>query len=281
MGMRLRPQHVGRMHLAHHVGMKIAGAEIEIAAGEPVAVDELRCEALAHVAHHLVREQRHRRAEPLGEAHGRHGQTVHVCHVGGREHHRGVVAVGAPAGLHHVALRRRGRPAGGRPRPHDVHDQERRFHHDGVTDGLLHQREARTRGRGHGQLPRQRPPYARADGADLVLHLQEHAADLGQFDGHGFHDLGGGSDGISGKKAHTRIEGPESARPVPLDEHAAGVDLLAEHVCVPAFHRNPSVAPDRSSIPAAKGFAQTGSAAPVCGGVYAAGRWAMPRAAGS
>ena len=103
---RLRAQHVGRMHLAHHIGMDVAGGEVEIAAGEPVAADELGGEALAHVADHLVGEQRDRRAEALCEADRRHGQPVHVGHVGGGQHHRRVVAVGAPAGLHDVALRR-------------------------------------------------------------------------------------------------------------------------------------------------------------------------------
>ena len=99
------------MHLAHHVGMDVAGSEVEVAAGEPVAADQFRGEALAHVAHHLVGQQGDRRAEALGEPHRRHGQPVHVGHVGGGQHDGRVVAVGAPAGLHDVALRRRGRAA--------------------------------------------------------------------------------------------------------------------------------------------------------------------------
>ena len=62
------------------------------------------------------------------------------------------------------------------------------------------------------QLAGQRSADAGADGADLVLHLDEDAAHPRQLVGHGFHDLGAGGDGIAGEEAHAGVESAQAHR---------------------------------------------------------------------
>ncbi len=57
-----------------------------------------------------------------------------------------------------------------------------------------------------------------------------------QLIGHGFHDLGAGSDGIAGEEADTGIQSAQCAGTVALDQQATLIDFLAKQVAVPEFH---------------------------------------------
>ena len=81
----------------------------------------------------------------LGEVEGERRQVDALLHRRRRQGDDLVVAVGAPARLHHVALGGLGGLAGGGPRALHVDDDAGRLGHAGVADALLHEREARAR----------------------------------------------------------------------------------------------------------------------------------------
>ena len=128
--------------------------------------------------------------------------------------------MGAPAGLHDVALRGLGRQAGRGAAAHDVDHHTGDLGHGGVTDVLLHEREARTGGGreclGAGQ-------GGTDDGrhrGDLVLHLDEVAAHLGQAARQHLGDLGRGRDRVAGKEATAGGDGALGAGFVALQKAA-------------------------------------------------------------
>ena len=106
-------------------------------------------EPFAHVPHHLVEEQNHRRSIGLGQIEGRDRHLEDVLVGRGRQRDDGVIAVRSPARLVHVCLAAVGRNAGRRPAPHDIDDHTRDLGHDRVPQGLLHQRKTGSAGGGH------------------------------------------------------------------------------------------------------------------------------------
>ena len=122
-----------------------------------------------------------------------------------------MVAVSAPASLHEVALGGAGGKTRGGAHALDVHDHHGDLSLGGIADVLLLQGEARAGGGGHGLDA----GHGSADGGggagDLVLHLEEAAAHLGQLLGGDLSDLGGGRDGVSGEEPHTGGDGAHDA----------------------------------------------------------------------
>ena len=122
-----------------------------------------------------------------------------------------MVAVSAPASLHEVALGGAGGKTGGGTHALDVHHHHGDLGLGGVADVLLLQGEARAGGGGHGLDA----GHGSADGGggagDLVLHLEEAAAHLGQLLSGDLSDLGGGRDGVSGEEPHTGGDGAHDA----------------------------------------------------------------------
>ena len=135
---------------------------------------------LAHVAHQRVAEDDHRRAVLLAQVEGLDRERVALMHAARHEGDHRVLAVRAPAGLHDVALDWLGRQARGGPAAHDVDDHAGDLRHGGEADHLLHEAEARAAGSGERLGPGQRGAAHGGDAGDLVLHLDERAAHLGQ-----------------------------------------------------------------------------------------------------
>ena len=132
----------------------------------------------------------------------------------------GVLAVGAPARLHDVALAGLGGQPGGGAAAHDVDNDAGDLRHGGVADVLLHEREAGPRGRRERLGAGQRGADDGGDGGDLVLHLDEVAAHRGQAAGEDLGDLGRGRDGVAGEEARAGGDGPLGDRLVALHQSA-------------------------------------------------------------
>ena len=109
----------------------------------------------------------------------------------------------APARLHHIALRRRGRLSRrGADALHIYHDA-RDLRTGGIADQLLFQRETGAARRVHHLCTRERCAEDRPHRADLVLHLEERAADPRQQLCHLLGDLRGRRDRIAREERHT------------------------------------------------------------------------------
>ncbi len=93
----------------------------------------------AHVAHHLVEQKNDRRAVGFGQVEGLHRHLEDVLVVGGREGNDGMVAVGSPAGLHHIALAAVGGNAGGRAAALHVDHAHRHFRRYRQSQAFAHQ----------------------------------------------------------------------------------------------------------------------------------------------
>ena len=170
------------------------------------------------MADHLVEQQDDRRAVGFGQVEGLHGYGKDVLVVRGRQGDDRMVAVRAPAGLVNVALAHVGGNAGGRSAALHVGDHAGDLGHDGVPQSLLHQRKPRAaRGR-HGLAAGQRGADDGAQRGDLVLHLDELAADLRQAVGQEFGDFGRGGDRVARKKIEPRVQGSLHAGFVALNE---------------------------------------------------------------
>ena len=128
-----------------------------------------------------------------------------------------MVAMGSPARLHDVALGGRCRQAGGGAHPLDVDNDAGDFGHAGIADELLLEREAGTAGGGEGFDTGEGCADGGAHTSDFVFHLDELAAEFGQFFSHDFSDFGRGGDGITGEEAHAG------------GDHAFGAGLVALH----------------------------------------------------
>ena len=170
----------------------------------------------AHVTDDFVEQQDHRGAVGLGQIEGFHRHAEDVLDGGCREGDDGVVAMGPPARLHHVALGAfRGQARGGAAALH-IDDNAGDLGHDGVAQGLLLQGKAGA-GRGcHGFGAGQGGAADGAHGGNLVFHLHEAPAHAGQFFGQVFGDLSGRRDGVAGKKTYASVERPANAGLVTL-----------------------------------------------------------------
>ena len=108
-----------------------------------------------------------------------------------RERDDAVIAVRSPARLLHVHLGGKGRRSGARAAPLHVDDDARHLRHDRVSEILLLEAEARARRRRERLGPRERGADDGAHRGDLVLHLDELAADLRELADEVLGDLGG------------------------------------------------------------------------------------------
>src|SRR5581483_10296093 len=133
-----------------------------------------------------------------------------------------VVAMRAPAGLHHVGLRGEGGEPGGRPPSLHVNEYTRGLSHGGIADVFHHEREARP-GR-DGKCLGAAPDCAlQGDrGSQFVFHLNERSADGGHTRGEAFNDFGGRGDGIASRKESSGSEGAFAASMVAVNEVSAG-----------------------------------------------------------
>ena len=159
-------------------------------------------ELLAGMTDGLVGEYEHRHAILIRQVEGADREVKRLLHGRRRKGDDLIVAMAAVARLHDSVLRRAGRLAGRRAAAHDVDDDQRRLGDDGVANALLHQGEART-GRGrHGTRAAPAGADDRIDGGELVFHLHEHAAGVGQI----FGDLRCRSDRIACHEAAARCQ---------------------------------------------------------------------------
>jgi hypothetical protein len=169
-------------------------------------IERRQHQRLLHLADLGVRQQHYRGAVLLGDVEGAHRLLPALLRGGRGDGDDGVVAVGAPARLHHVGLADVGGAAGRRPAAHDVDDDEGDFQDAGVAEVLLLEREARAGGAGEGLDAAQRRPDGRGDAGDLVLHLQVAAAVAHDVAGRVFQHLGGGRDRIAAEEARPGFE---------------------------------------------------------------------------
>jgi hypothetical protein len=118
-----------------------------------------------------------------------------------------VVAVRAPARLHHIGLSGQRRQSSRRTTPLHVDEDAGRLGHGGIADVLHHQRKARTRR--HRERFRAAPDRAlqRDGGRQFVFHLDELAANLGKLGGHDFRHFGRRGNRVTAEKRAASIEG--------------------------------------------------------------------------
>ena len=166
----------------------------------------------------FVHQQNDGRAKTLHIVHGHHRQIECLAHTPRRERDDRVVAVRAPTHLHHIALRRRGRlSCRGTDALHIYHDA-RDLRTRRIADQLLFQREAGAARRVHHLCTRERCAEDCPHRADLVLHLEECAADLRQQLCHLFGNLRGRRDRIAREECHTGSDRALGDRLVALHE---------------------------------------------------------------
>ena len=99
-------------------------------------------QALAHVPHHLVKEEHHRGPVGLGDIEGLHGHGENVLVIGGGQGHDGMIAMGPPARLIHITLMDVGGDSRGGAAPLHVDDDTGNLRHDGIAERLLLQGKA-------------------------------------------------------------------------------------------------------------------------------------------
>ena len=139
-----------------------------------------------------------------------------------------MIAVRAPACLHHVALRGRGRLSRRGSDALDVRHHAGDLCTCGIADQLLFQREARAARRVHDLCPCERCAENRTHRPDLILHLEERAADLRQQFCHLLGDLRRGRDGVAREERD------------PRGNRTLGDRLVALHQPSLALHSMPS-----------------------------------------
>jgi len=158
---------------------------------------------LGHVPDHLVHHEHYRHAVFLSQVERLNAEIEAFLRRGGRQRDDLVIAVGPPAGLHHVRLPRQGGQAGRGPATLHVHKHARRLGHHRQPDVLHHQREARPGSDREGLGP---SPHRALNGdgrGHFIFHLDESTAHLRDSLGESFHDLGGRRDRISCGKSRT------------------------------------------------------------------------------
>ena len=165
----------------------------------------------------------------LRQVEGKHGDIEAVANRRNGQHDDGVIAVGPPAGLHHIPLGGHGGKPRAGPAPHHVHDDAGRFGHAGIAEVLLHQRKAGPAGGRHGLHAGQRCADDGPHAGNLILHLDEAAAQGRELEGHVLGDLGGGGDGIAGKESASRGQRPFGKGFVSLEKQNLPVGLPCIH----------------------------------------------------
>ena len=132
------------------------------------------------MADNLVHQQDNRATIFFGQSHCAQSQLEAFGNAGGRNGNQPVVAVGAPAGLHNLALGRGGGLAGSRAHTLYVHDYAGDFGDAGQAQHFLLQGEAGATGSGHSLFASHGSANNGAEACDFVLGLHKFAANLGQ-----------------------------------------------------------------------------------------------------
>ncbi len=179
----------------------------------------------------LIHEQDDRRTEPLGIVHSHDRRIVCLTHAPRCQCDHGMVAMGAPAGLHDIALARGGRLAGRRTYALHIDEHAGDLGTGSIADELLLQGETRAARRIHGLHARQRSAQNRAHTRDLVLHLHELAAHTRQQFRHRLGDFGRRGDRITSKETYSGRDCALSACFVSL--HQSGLAHCAASFAVP------------------------------------------------
>ena len=179
-----------------------------------------------HVRDDLIGEDRHRRAEALGQVEGVDRQPERFLHRRRREHDRlEVAAVARVARDVELALARRSRDAADRPHPHGIDDHQWDLVGDGPAVSVVHQRVAGPRRRRHRLEATEARTRAGVHAGQLVLALHVIPADLGQALGHVLGDVGRRRDRIAGEDAAARGDGALGHRVRTGLQQAAALDL--------------------------------------------------------
>ena len=152
---------------------------VEILGGEHFApiegflrIRQRRCEPRVHTEVEIAQHE-DRRLKAIRQFERLHRELVRFLNRGGEEHDVLRVAVREVICERYVALHRAGRQAGRRARPLHVEDHAGNFGEITVAGVLGHERDARTRGRGH--RPRAGPAGTKhhAGGGEFVFGLQD------------------------------------------------------------------------------------------------------------
>ena len=187
----------------------------------------------AHVAYHFVKQQDNRRAVGFSHVKGLYRDLKHVLNARRGKHNDGMVAVRAPAGLVHVALRHLGGQTCGGAAALHVDNNAGNFGHHGIANGLLLERKTGAAGSGHGLGTGQRSAAHSAHGGYFVFHLNKLATHAGQLLGQMFGYFCGRGNGIARKKTQPGIQGSAHTGFVTLHKedillaHAASLPVLA------------------------------------------------------
>ena len=206
-------RHVAVVLAVFQAAIDAKAVRLHIAAPDLGPVDDLDLvgrgddHLFGHVPHLGVGHDQNRRAVLFRQVEGADGQIEQFLGRRGRQGDDGVIAVGPPAGLHHILLADQGGQPGGRPAPLDVDQDAGRLQHDAQAQVLHHQRKAGAAGGRHGLGPGPRRAQDGVHGGQFILHLDIDAAHLGQPDRHPLRDLGGRGDGIAGEKAAAGQDG--------------------------------------------------------------------------
>ena len=139
-------------------------------------------------------------AEALRVIDGHDRRIVRLAHAPRRERDDRMVAVRAPARLHDITLRRRGRLARRRADALHIDEHARDLRAGSIADELLLEGKARAARRIHDLAARQRRAEDGAHARDLIFHLDELAAVLRQQARHRLRDLRGRRDRVAGEE---------------------------------------------------------------------------------
>ena len=186
-----RTRHVGNQIFARLEGMKFARRNRGVAARRDFNLFRRRNhDLLRHVSDHFVHHDEYRAAILLGIIERGNGQVETFLRRVRAQRDHFVVAVRAPAHLHHVGLSGKRGQSGGRSAALHVHEDAGRFRHHRQANVFHHQREARTGG--HGESLGSAPYRAlnRDRGGQLVFHLDKGSAHGGYARGEALHDFG-------------------------------------------------------------------------------------------
>ena len=174
--------------------------------------------AFPHMPDDFVHQQDHRGTEPFGQVEGADSLVEGVLDGARAYGNDGMISVGTPFGLHHVALRGGCGKAGGGTGSHDVNDDDRDFRDGGVADVLLLQGKSRTGGRRHRFCACHRRAQRRRYAGNLVLHLHKFTADLRQTYCAALRDFRGRGYGVAREKPHSGGQSTLDAGLVSLQE---------------------------------------------------------------
>lgn len=131
--------HGGYKAVVGSVGFKFFGAAFRLFTFclRDLAVIVRQFDLLAHMADNFVHQQYNGNTVFFAESVSAQRQFKAFRHAGRGQGNEPVIAVRAPAGLHQVALGRRGRLAGRRAYALHVDDDQRNLGHAGIADQLL------------------------------------------------------------------------------------------------------------------------------------------------